>query len=172
VNTPGLRTRRLRLRPLTPYDAPAIAAGVGDRAVAEWLSRVPHPYALEDALRFIAGEVMPGAAVWGIDDGALAGVISLGDELGYWVAPSRWGRGYATEAARGVLRWHFGDGPGGDVASGHFVGNLRSAQVLARLGFRATGQRRLPCPARGQDVDSIAMMLTRADFLATLRAGA
>jgi RimJ/RimL family protein N-acetyltransferase len=167
--TPTLRTARLRLRALTPYDAPAIVAGVGDRLVAEWLSRVPHPYALEDALRFIAGEIIPGEHVWGIDDGALVGVISLGDEFGYWLAPAVWGRGYATEAATAVLRWHFGDGPGGVVDSGHFDGNDRSAKVLTKLGFRVSGIRRLPCPARGHDVDSVAMLLTRADFLAALR---
>src|SRR3546814_6508816 len=61
-------------------------------------------------------------------------------ELGYWVARSYWGLGYATEAGRHML----------DLArtlgiprltAAHFVDNPASGAVLRKLGFRPTGRR-------------------------------
>ncbi len=77
--------------------------------------RVPHPYALEDAERFLA---MACAAVprtaFAIDvDGVAVGCIGLelhGDiervsaEIGYWLGVAYWGRGIATAAVRAVTR--------------------------------------------------------------------
>jgi len=167
---PQLKTARLRLRPLTPLDAESLRAAIDDVEVSKWLSVVPHPYTLDDALWFIGHAADSGAQVWVIDDGRLSGIIGLGDEFGYWIARDRWGRGYATEATRAVLRWHFGDGPGDDVTAGHFLDNAASARVLAKLGFRPAGPRRIPCRARGQDMDSMGMRLTRADWQAAARA--
>ena len=164
-----IRTARLRLRPLTPLDAEPLRAAIDDFEVARWLSAVPHPYTLDNALWFI-GHVADGdEPVWVIDDGALAGIMGLGAEFGYWIARDRWGRGYATEAGRAVLRWHFGAGPGDDVVAGHFVENAASARVLEKLGFQPTGLRTTPCQARGADMDSRAMRLTRAGWEAAAR---
>jgi RimJ/RimL family protein N-acetyltransferase len=142
-------------------DVPAIVAGVGDWDVAKWLAVVPHPYTPEDAREFIA-EIIPRAGpVWAVDDGALVGIVSLGDELGYWLVRERWGRGYMTEAARAVVDRHFAGG-GGDLWSGHFDGNERSGAVLGKLGFQPAGSRVMGCLARGEDVLSHRMLLTRA----------
>jgi len=170
MTVPTLRTSRLRLRPLTPLDAAPLQAAIDDFAVTQWLSVVPHPYTLDDAVSFIGHVADTGGLTWVVDDGALAGVIGLGDEFGYWIARDRWGRGYATEAGRAVLRWHFGDGTRGDVLAGHFLDNVASARVLGKLGFRPTGSRRIPCRARGHHMDSMGMCLTRAGWLAASRA--
>ena len=53
MTIPVLETARLRLRPVTPADAPAIVEGVGDWDVAKWLAVVPHPYTADDAREFI-----------------------------------------------------------------------------------------------------------------------
>jgi len=165
MTVPVLMTARLVLRPLRPDDAPAIVAGVGDWEVAKWLSVVPHPYGTEDAQRFLT-EIVPSAeGVWAIDDGALAGVISVDGELGYWLARDRWGRGYATEAGRAVVDWHFGRGAR-VLPSGYFDGNHRSGGVLAKLGLQPAGDRVKACVARGKDVLSHGMILTRAGWRA------
>lgn len=161
---PDLRTARLHLRVPVMDDAPALAAAIDDYDVAKWLSVVPHPYTLADAEWFI-GEITAGRLRgWLIDDGALAGVVGLDDELGYWLAPRAQGRGYATEAATAVLDWAFAGGAE-EVTSGHFLDNARSARVLEKLGFRPTGLRAIPCRARGHDMDSRRMVLSRADWL-------
>ena len=95
-------TQRLTLRPLGPQDAPSIARFVGDLDVARWLTRVPHPYGIEDAHAFIersAGDEFTYAV---IAQSTFAGVMSITDELGYWLGQPFWGRGYATEAAKTV----------------------------------------------------------------------
>lgn len=163
--TPTLRTARLVLRPVRADDAPAIVAGVGDWDVAKWLAVVPHPYTDEDARVFIEEIVPAGGPVWVIDDGALAGIIGIDGEIGYWLAPDRWGRGYATEAARAVVDWHFDQGAR-TLASGYFDGNHRSGGVLAKLGFQDAGSRRKGCLARGEDLLSHGVLLTRAGWRA------
>ena len=159
--TPVIRTERLTLRPVLASDAEAIVAGVNNWDVAKWLAVVPHPYSLEDAHSFITDIMPQGGPCWGIDDGALAGIISLGQELGYWLAEDRWGRGYMTEAGRAVIDMHFADAAAGDIQSGYFVANERSGAVLTKLGFRPGQERRMYCVARGEDMDSQTMILTR-----------
>jgi RimJ/RimL family protein N-acetyltransferase len=169
MTVPVLTTPRLTLRPITPADAPAIVQGVGDWDVAKWLAVVPHPYTADDAQTFLT-DIVPGAkGVWAIDDGALAGIISVDGELGYWLARDRWGRGYATEAARAVVDWHFATGAQ-DLPSGYFDGNHRSGHVLAKLGFQPAGDRQKWCLARGEDILSHRVILTRPGWQAQ-RAG-
>ncbi|MEJ8631646.1 GNAT family N-acetyltransferase [Sphingomonas sp. I4] len=64
-----------------------------------------------------------------------------GHELGYWLTPSAWGRGYATEAGRAVVAMARDALPISRLGAWHFVDNPASGRVLGKLGFRATGQR-------------------------------
>lgn len=143
------RTDRLMLRPGWIEDAPALAAAIGDEAVATTLARVPYPYSLADAEAFLGQPAgpLPRLLAFARTDAApaLVGGVGLhedGDgavELGYWIARAHWGRGYATEAARAVigmaraLRLP-------RVTSGHMVDNEASGRVLRKLGFRPTGR--------------------------------
>ncbi len=165
MSVPVLTTARLRLRPVTPADAPAIVEGVGDWDVAKWLAVVPHPYTADDAREFIEVIAPRAEGLWAIDDGGLAGIISVEGEIGYWLARDRWGRGYATEAGRAVVDWHFGRGAR-VLTSGYFDGNERSGGVLAKLGFQPAGDRMKGCLARGEDVLSHRVVLTRAGWRA------
>ena len=62
-----------RLRPLHPADAPSLARHANNPCVARHLrDRFPHPYAVDDALRFIAY-----AAV--TDDECIAGIEVAGE---------------------------------------------------------------------------------------------
>ena len=69
-----------------------------------------------------------------------AGLSQHGEdvELGYWIARSHWGQGFATEAARAVLQLARALGHRRIVA-GHFVDNPASGRVLTKAGFRRTG---------------------------------
>lgn len=56
-------------------------------------------------------------------------------EIGWRLARSAWGLGYATEAARASLDFGFGDGGLDEVVSFTTVGNARSRAVMERLGM-------------------------------------
>lgn len=160
-----LTTARLVLRPVGPEDAAAVIEGVGQLAVSRFLTVVPHPYGPADFAHYLT-LARPGFHWAIVDDQGFAGCISLDPGLGFWVAPDRQGRGYATEAARVVLAMHFADPDAGPVASGFFADNTASARVHEKLGFRASHLADATCRALGQSRPLARQRLTRAAWLA------
>jgi len=57
-------------------------------------------------------------------------------EIGWRLAREAWGQGYASEAAREVLRFSFEEGGLEALVSMTTVQNTRSRAVMERLGFR------------------------------------
>ena len=55
--------------------------------------------------------------------------------LGYWLAQSWTGRGYATAALRALLEYAIADLQASDIFAGVTHGNQRSIAVLERAGF-------------------------------------
>jgi ribosomal-protein-alanine N-acetyltransferase len=153
---PSLETGRLLLRAMVPADSPAIQRHLGDKRVAETTLMVPHPYPAGAADEFIAR--LPGSwlegkmATWGLvprAGGDLFGAISLRlsgahhrGEVGYWVAVSEWGKGFATEATRRVISFAFDELGLHRVEAHHFTVNPASGRVLAKAGMRAEGEMR------------------------------
>ena len=120
---PTVRTDRLLLRPLTPKDAPELSRLAGRREIADTTISIPHPYSDEQARQWITGLAdlcaQGNVVLFGMTlelGGSLVGTIGLRDidvehsqaELGFWVAVECWGQGYATEAARAVVGFGFG----------------------------------------------------------------
>jgi len=142
-----VRTQRLTLRPGWPEDAPALARAIDHEAVVRNLSRAPWPYSIEAAETFLAHWTDTRFLVFEHQGGSVAligcvGIDSAGaeaHELGYWLTPSAWGKGYATEAARGVLAAARASGIR-RVTSRHAVDNPASGRVLRKLGFQPTGR--------------------------------
>src|SRR4051794_39522333 len=106
------RTRRLTLRPGWIEDAPAVSRALGHESVVRNLAQVPWPYALGDAQAFLSRPRAPTDLFFLIlsheADSRIVGGIGLdpgleGHELGYWLTPDAWGRGYAPEAGRAVI---------------------------------------------------------------------
>src|SRR5581483_4261772 len=110
-----MKTERLILRPFTLDDAPDVQRLAGVREVALNTLHIPHPYPDGAAEAWIAKHGEGPEIVFAIDaNGQLAGAIGLvvdrphdRAELGYWIGVPFWGRGYATEAARAMLRLGF-----------------------------------------------------------------
>jgi RimJ/RimL family protein N-acetyltransferase len=154
-----VRTERLTLRPGWAEDAPELAAAIGHECVVRNLSRASWPYPIEAAESFVAdfGDVAePKFLIFEHRGGDIRliggmGVGPLRDEpheLGYWITPDAWGRGYATEAGTAVLRAAKAAGIR-RVTAGHFIDNPASGRVLRKLGFRPTG-RIVPLYSRGR----------------------
>ena len=61
-------------------------------------------------------------------------------ELGYWIVPSQWGKGFATEAARAVIALAQGSLRLTRIVASHILDNKASATVLRNLGFVDTGE--------------------------------
>ena len=143
-----IQTERLVLRAPRAQDAKTIAALVNDRRIAENTLRIPHPYGIADAQRFITGvNASSGETVFLIvrrDDtvlGACGVAERPGDspELGYWLAVAFWGNGYATEAARAVIDYAFDDLGYEMLHAGARASNPASRRVLEKCGFEWTG---------------------------------
>ncbi|MEO5937866.1 MAG: GNAT family N-acetyltransferase [Sphingomonas sp.] len=159
------RTKRLTLRPGWPEDAAVLAQAIAHEEVAFKLSRLPWPYTEAHAAEWLS---MPKAAnevsllILAHEEPTprLVGGIGLhptlggdGIEIGYWLTPSAWGRGYATEAGQAVLGMarHALGLP--RLVGRHFLDNPASGKVLRKLGFRPTGTGRMACLARGREIE-------------------
>ena len=92
-----------------------------------------------------------GFGFWALEEratGAFAGFLGLNRpafdppggpcvEIGWRLVRSRWGKGYATEAARAVLAHAFGTLDLDEVAAFTVPANARSLEVMQRLGMTA-----------------------------------
>jgi RimJ/RimL family protein N-acetyltransferase len=148
--TPVLETARLTLRAPRTTDVKAIARLANDRRIAENTARIPHPYAIADAERFVASvNQRDGEATFVIAHrgkligtcGVIPGEGETAAEVGYWIGPPYWGRGYATEAARSVIDYAFADLGHAELQAGARVSNPASRRVLEKCGFQWTGVR-------------------------------
>jgi RimJ/RimL family protein N-acetyltransferase len=164
----SLITERLCLRPMRVSDIAAMVEALGDLVVSRNLSRVPHPYTERDARDFLEmiarGRVEGSSEHFAIalrDDpldrqvGAIGlhGAAGSGDaEVGYWIAPAHWNRGFAREALAAVVRHaFFARTPPLSVLSAHaFHANPASARVLESCGFvPVDASIRMRCSATG-----------------------
>jgi len=172
-----LASARLFLRPYAPTDAAELERNVSDWRVARYTTHIPHPYPAGAAPSFIAdvnGELAAGGgytlAIVEQMGAAMVGAIRLDlDEddpaaggIGYWIARSRWGRGYATEAARRIVRFGFQDLGLARIRSHVMPDNAASRRVLEKAGLRVVGHGPVAAPARGGAVVMAHLLLERA----------
>ena len=161
-----LETERLTLRPFHRTDAAEFARLAGEWDVASMTSDIPYPFSAAQAmgwLRPVRGEarfavelerrLIGGAGYYRRPSGEA--------ELGFWLGRPWWGQGYATEAARAVVRYGFANPRLPGFSSARFDDNPASARVLAKLGFEAVGRGTIACAARGHDVAVVTYWLDR-----------
>lgn len=146
--TPVLETSRLVLNAPRLEDVRALVDVLDDRRIAEMTANIPHPYRQADAEAWIAGawkgpdkpflirNRVTGALVGGV--GFTASENNL-PEIGYWIAPAAWGRGYATEAAHALVDHLFADEGVATITARVRVVNPASRRVLEKCGFQWIG---------------------------------
>ena len=139
----------MNIRPLSPADAPELAAlrARNHAFLAPFEPHRPDDFATE-----------AGQAAWiesggGIrfailDGGAIAGTISLSDivrgplqraSVGYWVAKEHNGRGLASRALADLVDYAFGELELHRLEAGTMLDNLASQRVLRRNAFTEIG---------------------------------
>jgi len=144
---PVLETERLVLRAPRLEDAKAVAQLANDRRIAENTARIPHPYSLADAEKFIASVNRDDdeMAFLITREKAVLGAVGISvserepPEVGYWLGVPFWGHGYATEAVRAVIDHAFADLDFEVLGAGARVTNPASRRVLEKCGFQWTG---------------------------------
>jgi RimJ/RimL family protein N-acetyltransferase len=153
--TRGFETERLRLRDWRPEDRAPFAALNADPEVMRWFP-APLTRAQSDAFadRIAARLDDRGWGLWAVErmrDQAFLGFTGLARvdfdapfapavEIGWRLARSAWGEGYATEAACRVVRHAFEAMELAELVSFTAVGNERSWRVMERLGMRRDGE--------------------------------
>ena len=183
-------TDRLIVRRYLESDAPALAAAADHVQVADFLSdRFPSPYTVEAALEFIGGQeearelaypahaamlAKPGTEVNATSEPLLIGGLGVeanGDilyrtwSIGYFLTPSAWGRGCATEAVAALTRWLFATWPRLNRVEGEaYLGNVASQRVLEKCGLRREGVRRGAAEKNGRLVDVVVFGIVRDDL--------
>lgn len=147
---PVLTLERLKLERPTLDDAADIVFLANNRRVAEMLARMPHPYQLADARKWIDGAVHaePGAIKFAVrlrSTGRFIGACGYGpmpggdpDEvhLGYWIGEPFWGKGYATEAAHAVIDHAFNVAGHNEMLASCRLTNPASRRVIEKCGFQ------------------------------------
>lgn len=147
-----VRTKRLTLRPGWIDDAAELAAAMGHQQVVRNLATAPWPYTIDDARAWLGADRSATAPLFLIttaEGGGPARIVGgigigpLGDashELGYWITPGAWGRGYATEAVRALIATARDSLRIRRLTAAHMIDNPASGAVLRKAGFRPTGR--------------------------------
>jgi len=173
---PTLETARLRIRPYTEADIPALLPLIGTREVAATTLRIAHPYTEQDARDFLVLANEPDkiwlAITLRADARQIGGIgLRLSEqhqhgELGYWLGVPYWGQGYATEASREMLRYGFEDLKLHRIFASHFKHNPASGRILQKLGMRYEGCQRQHLRKWDQFVDLELYGLLREEWQA------
>lgn len=151
TSAPTLETSRLRLRHWRDEDRAPFAALNADPVVME---HFPAPLTREESDRFVDRIVATMAnrpfGLWAVEvenGPSFVGFVGLTEpswevpgitpcvEVGWRLAREAWGRGYATEAATEAIRYGLDDLELDEIVSFTSVQNVRSTQLMARLGM-------------------------------------
>lgn len=166
---PTLRTPRLVLRELSIDDAPAANVYERDPEIARYQSHDPRTLAeSEDYIRRVLEEEarsprrLYDLAITLADGGVYvgrAGFAIQSDErqamLWYVVAKDVQGRGLASEAARALVDFAFGELRLHRVFADVDPRNVASSRVLEKLGFRKEAHHVENCFLKGEWCDSV-----------------
>ena len=148
-----LETDRLILRMFREDDLDAYAAISADPEVMRYLGDgkpLDRPNVWRQMAMILGHWQLRGYGLFALEEkatGALVGRAGIfepegwpGFEAGWMLRRESWGKGYATEAARRVLRWAFSDLGREHVISLIREANAPSIRVAERLGERLEGR--------------------------------
>ncbi|MHA7774615.1 GNAT family N-acetyltransferase [Roseibium sp. M-1] len=178
MTTPVIETGRLVLRAPRLEDLDRCAELLGDYEVAKMLSRVPHPYDLDEGRKKLQNSIARWTDWRQTDDlafqidleGRLIGGFGFKKlrqtpEIGYWLGRPYWGKGYMSEAAQAAVAWLFGNTDHQLIACEAMTENPASLSVAKKIGFREVGEVGCASLSRGGTVPAIRTELTRTEFL-------
>ncbi|KAL7790845.1 acyl-CoA N-acyltransferase [Trichoderma ceciliae] len=191
-NEPGtvlFETHNLIIRRWRISDAPTLAAAANHPTITlNMRDRFPMPYSLANAEDYltnyaVSAESYPTSVAIFVKSNAGhntsgeplfvggSGLEPKGDvyyrtwELGYWLTPSAWGKGYATEFVKAFVPWAFETWPRlNRIEAMAFVRNEASQNILRKCGFTLEGQRRGALEKNGEVLDESIWGFLRSDI--------
>jgi RimJ/RimL family protein N-acetyltransferase len=148
-------------------DAEAIVRHANNRKI--WLNlrdRFPHPYSDRNAHIYLKQVVstqpevnfaidLAGEAVGGVGLVLGTDVERHSAEVGYWLCESLWGRGIATAALKGSIRYAIAEYGLWRVFAVPFSENAASIRVLEKAGFVREGLMRRSAVKNGRILDQV-----------------
>lgn len=149
-----IQTSRLILRRIREADAPRVFECIQDPRIHQNVGTVPPDQTLERTRERILEKIAHGSAgtsyEYAITEDGVHLIGTIGGrftnyasfDFGYWVAPERWGQGYATEASDGFIDWLMQACGVKAFTAGHIDDNPASGRVLSKLGFMYAGRSR------------------------------
>ncbi len=178
-----LRTPRLFMREFTLADFDLIMALHSDPEVM-WFITKGEPATAEQVRQFLDRAIEtyphnPGYGLWPAfrrDDGSFVGWFALSPthglpadqpELGYRLARSAWGSGFATEGSGELIARAFTASDATRIWAETMAVNVRSRSVLAKLGMRHvdTWYGEWDDPIPGSEQGEVIYEITRAEWL-------
>ncbi len=164
TDCPVLLSERLVLRAPHEEDIDALAHLANNANVATMVSRMPHPYTVNDAADFVRrtknGEI--GKCVYAItkgDNGMFLGCCGVEPhpdgntvEIGYWLGEPYWNQGFMTEAAQVLTDMVFRTRDINQIDARCRVTNVASRRVIQKCGFQFQGTGMVPSLAVGSTV--------------------
>jgi RimJ/RimL family protein N-acetyltransferase len=179
-----VETRRLWLRWPRIQDAAAVERVHSSKAIAELTGVIPHPYPKGEAERFIfdqrkrnaTGAMLsmaitprdqPHVFLGRIGSRALAfGGVNAPARctLGYWLGEAHWGKGYATEAAHGLIDAIFSFTDMQEIEASTRVINPASRRVLEKCGFQFMTSQMMDLPELRGGVPVDTFVLSRSNW--------
>lgn len=165
--TPVLETLALRLAPVTAADAGWLQGVMAKPEVNSTTLIVPTPcppdfarYWVQDSLAKDASGRARTFCLFEKEGGRPVGSVFLllnpdhdHAELGYFVDPTSWGKGYGSEAAEAVVRFAFQTLGLNRVFAVHFSENIASGRVMQKAGMSHEGRRRQHIRKNGDFID-------------------
>ena len=145
-----LESDRLRFATWAPGDWEDFRKLASDPLVVRYISAGGEPWSDERVKEFVARQrenwEKKGICLWKLlpkDSTELIGICGLQHlpegpdvEIGWWLAPSRWGQGLATEAAYRALTYGFDVCNVERIVAVAQAMNLDSLRVMERIGMR------------------------------------
>lgn len=170
-----LVTDRLVLRPTSVVDAPSAVEIQANWAVTSMLAGARFPPDRQEIVRWFAHhpeEWQAGAAYrFAVEYvGTFIGVVDIesiregSGSLGYWLEPSSWGKGIATEAAQAVIRFGFDVIGLRELRAGHAADNPASGKILTKIGFRYVETVRIHSRSRDTEIEHCRYLLPRDEW--------
>jgi RimJ/RimL family protein N-acetyltransferase len=154
--------RQIQLHPqMAQYEPPPLSEDEARHKLERW--------ALE---QFIFPRPHYAFALIPLPDKCIAGWVTLtlnfeqtGEwEIGWSIEPDSWGRGYATEAARAVVGFAFGECKAHRISAFCAVDNAASVRVMEKLGMTREGRLRQVRRLRGEWTDEYVYSLLEGEF--------
>tara|TARA_Y100000310_G_scaffold107843_1_gene106293 strand:- start:12187 stop:12696 length:510 start_codon:yes stop_codon:yes gene_type:complete len=138
-----IKTKKFNLRPYRKGDESSLQKNINDRSIYEFTLRIPYPYTMADAKKWVAAKntkskinfaiIIKDKVVGGVGFYEIKNYEAL---IGYWLARKYWNKGIMTEAVNKLTKYGFSKLKLRKITASVFLKNTASARVLQKTGYK------------------------------------